>query len=65
MKTECERKVDEYRRQLLRDGLAQCKEAQVMLFNRMYGSVDDIADDQIDIAFRQIENTIKKNKNND
>lgn len=61
MATEYEQRVDEYKRQLLREGLSQCTEAQVNMFNRMYGSVDTIADDQIEHAFLQIENTVRKN----
>ncbi len=54
--------IKEYRNQKLRDLLAQCTEGQQGMFNRMYGSVETIADECINRAIEQCEATIKKNK---
>lgn len=56
------KQIEDYRRQVLADLLAQCTLEQIDLFNRMYGSIEDIRDDQIDWAIQQCERTIKENK---
>lgn len=45
----------------LKDLLKQCTEPQIQLFNRMYGSVDIISEDNIDRAIQQCEQTIQNN----
>lgn len=57
-------KVDQYKRQLVKDLLSQCTDKQIAFFNRMYKSVDDIPDKKIPWAIQQIENTIAKNNFN-
>lgn len=42
--------------------LDQCTEKQIELFNRMYGSINDIPADKIPHAIFQCEETIKKNQ---
>lgn len=48
-------------RQTLIDLLSKCTTEQVEFFNRMYGSVEAIKDNDIPHAFRQIERTLEKN----
>jgi hypothetical protein len=48
MENEALARVTEFKRQLMRDFLAQCTEAQVDMFNRMYGSVEIIIEDTMD-----------------
>jgi hypothetical protein len=61
MKSDALARVTEFKRQIMRDFLAQCTEAQVDLFNRMYGSVETIAEDKMDWAIQQCERTVLKN----
>jgi hypothetical protein len=62
MKSKALARVTEFKRQMMRDFLAQCTEAQVDLFNRMYGSVDKIPEDKMDWAIQQCERTVAKNQ---
>ncbi len=57
--------IDQFARQKMRLLLLQCTESQVNLFNRMYGSVNGVRDDQMATAFDQIERTLIKNQKSD
>lgn len=48
------------KRDLLRSLLAECTKGEVGMFNAMYVSVDEIEEDKIPWALRQIETTLKK-----
>ena len=61
MKSKALARVIEFKRQMMRDFLAQCTGAQVDLFNRMYGSVDKIPENKMDWAIQQCERTVEKN----
>lgn len=50
-----------YRRAVLLDLYNQCTEKQQEFFNRMYVSVEVIAEDKIDWAIRQCERSIENN----
>jgi len=56
------KKIAEFKHEELRRLLKQCTPGQIDLFNRMYGSVDDIAPEKMDWAIQQCERTIKKNE---
>jgi hypothetical protein len=62
MRSEALARVTEFKKQMLRDFLAQCTEAQVDMFNRMYGSVETIKEDKMEWAIQQCERTVAKNK---
>jgi len=63
--------LQDFARQQLKDGLAQCTEAQQMLFKRMYShknleaSINDVVDampeDKLDWAMQQVERSLTKN----
>lgn len=55
-------KIKDFRKQILVDLYNQCEQDQQHFFNRMYGSIDTIADEKIDWAIQQCEMTIEKNK---
>lgn len=55
-------KVIEFKRDMIRDFLGKCTEAQVNLFNIMYGSVDKLPTDKMDWALQQCERTVAKNE---
>lgn len=55
-------KIDNYKKQCLKELLDQCTEDQQKLFFRMYESIDKIPDEQFNWAVKQCERTIKKNK---
>jgi hypothetical protein len=42
--------------------LALCTPAQVDVFNRMYGSVENIPKDKMELAIKQCESTVVKNQ---
>lgn len=54
-------KIDQFKRQTLRDLLDQCTEPQKNLFKRMYGTVSTMDKSKIDWAIQQCERTIEKN----
>ncbi len=56
-----EQQIKYFRRNLLKDLLSQCTVVNIEVFNRMYGSTDEIPDGKIDWALKQVENTIRKN----
>ena len=56
-----DRKVTEFKRHLLREQLDKCTEGQQDLFNRMYGSLDVIRDDQMRWAYQQVCRTVADN----
>lgn len=47
-------------RESLREKLNRCTEAEVTMFNRMYGSVDKISFEKMEWAERQIDRTLAK-----
>jgi len=49
-------------REILSDLLSQCTDSQIEKFNRMYGSLENVKDEQLDTAIFQCETTIAKNK---
>lgn len=55
-------KVIEFKRDIIKDFLAQCTKEQVNLFNRLYGSVDTIPENKMDWAIEQCERTVENNK---
>ncbi len=56
-------KVKEFKRELVRENLNNCTEKQIDLFNRMYGSIWVIKEDEIRHAYNQCRRTVEKNKN--
>jgi hypothetical protein len=62
MKSEALLRATEFKRQIIGEFLTECSEAQVDLFNRMYGSVETIAEDKMDWAIQQCERTVAKNR---
>ena len=56
-------KVKEFKRELVRENLNKCTEKQIDLFNRMYGSIWVIKEDEIRHAYNQCRRTVEKNKN--
>jgi hypothetical protein len=58
---DAERDLGSYKRELLAGLLNQCTEQQQSLFYRMYKSITDMPDKQINWAIIQCENTIKAN----
>lgn len=55
-------KIKDFRRQTLKELYKQCTPVQQELFDRMYRSVDDISEKNIDWAIQQCERTIAKNE---
>lgn len=63
--------LQQYARQTLKDGLAQCTEPQKMLFKRIYSHgnlelpisdvVDKMESDKLDWAMQQVQGTLIKN----
>jgi len=51
----------QYRKERLQGLLDQCTLSQKEVFNRMYSSIDTIADAQIDWATEQVNRTLAKN----
>ncbi|WP_020469661.1 hypothetical protein [Zavarzinella formosa] len=62
MKSESLQRITDFKRQMLRDFLAQCTEPQVSLFNQMYVSVEVIPESKMDWAIQQCERTVIKNQ---
>lgn len=60
--TGIEKEVRDARNGILRRHLSLCTKEQVELFNRMYGSVEQVTEDKFPHACRQIERTIELNK---
>lgn len=54
--------IENFKREILRDLYNQCTKAQQNLFNRMYKSIDEIKEENIDWAIQQCERTIANNK---
>jgi len=52
----------EEKRELIRKALEQCTEPQQQGFNRMYGGIDLISEENMDRAYDQCIMTIKHNK---
>lgn len=62
-------KLQKYARKQIKDGLAKCTEAQVLLFKRMYSHkdltksieevVEKMPEEKLDWAMEQVENTLK------
>lgn len=60
--SEALKEVEEFRRNKLRELLAQCEPGQQEVFGRMYPEgVDEMPVDKLDWATQQCENTIRKN----
>ena len=57
---ELQQKATEFKREELREVLMQCTSKQIELFNRMYGSIDEIPEEKMDWAYTQCINTLKK-----
>ena len=55
-------KIEDFKRTILSKLYYKCTERQRHVFNRMYGSLNGVRDDQIDWAIQQCEKTIKANK---
>jgi len=63
-----------YAREQLKEGLAKCTDGNILLFKRMYSHenlelpisevVDNMPDEKLDWAMRQVERTLIKNKKN-
>lgn len=61
--------LQEFARNTLKEGLTKCTDGQQLIFKRMYSHkdldkpindvVDNIAEDKLDWAMQQIENTLK------
>jgi len=58
---ECGAEVTEFKRNLVRDLLNQCTKDQQVFFNRIYKSIEDIREDQMDRAYDQCKRTLEKN----
>lgn len=56
------KQTTEFKREKIRELLNQCTEAQIGMFNRMYGSIDTIPNEKMDRAYDQCLRTIEKNK---
>lgn len=54
--------IKEFRRGALKSLYDQCTYSQQQMFNRMYGSVEEIEDSKIDWAIQQCERTILSNE---
>ncbi len=54
--------VTEFKRDLLRKQLDKCTGKQQDLFNRMYGGINMIRDDQMWRAYQQVCQTVSDNK---
>ena len=62
--------LQDFARQFIKDGLAELKDGNRLLFKRMYGhkdldaAVDDVVDsmpaDKLDCAMMQVDRTVKK-----
>lgn len=52
----------ETKREMIRDGLSHCTDAQVNMFNRMYGSIETILPEKMNRAYDQVMRTIVKNQ---
>ena len=56
-------KGKEFKREMVRESLNNCTEKQIDLFNRMYGSIEAIKEDEMRHAYNQCRRTLEKNKN--
>ncbi len=56
-----DKKVENFKRGILRDLLIQCTEKQQFFFARLYKSVEEIPEARIPRAIQQVEATIKEN----
>ena len=64
--------IKKFAKELLKDLLAECTEAQQLIFKRMYcdknldysinDAVDQMDDDKIDWGLTQVERTVEKNR---
>lgn len=52
-------------RAIVAEKLDQCTEKEVVLFNRMYGSINDVPFDKMQWAYIQCCNTLKKREKNE
>lgn len=59
---EFDKLVTKFKRDLLRELLAQCTEFQVGIFNKMYVSIDDIPDKNMRWAYAQVTRTVEENR---
>lgn len=50
---EYDRKVQEFKREMVRAELGKCSEAEVAMFNRMYGSIERIDESKMRNAYDQ------------
>lgn len=63
--------LQNFAREKLREGLAQCTDAQLIIFKRMYSPknmnadisevVANMSDDKLDWAMQQVDRTVRKN----
>lgn len=49
------------KREMIKNLLQECNEAQIDVFKRMYGSVEEIPPKKLDHAMSQCQNTVHKN----
>ena len=54
--------LESIKRNAVRKLLNQCTTDQINKFNRMYGSIDSISDEDLDRAYNQCRRTLRKNK---
>jgi hypothetical protein len=54
-------KIKKYRKQILTELYNQCTESQQTKFNLLYGSLETISEDKIDLAIQVCERTVKSN----
>lgn len=57
------KRIKKFKKKILRELYDQCTEGQQDLFNRMYGSIQVIPEEKVELAILQCERTIKKNRN--
>ena len=55
-------RIAKFKHDELRKLLSQCLAGEIELFNRMYGSIDDIPEEKINWAIEQCERAIDRRK---
>ena len=56
------KEIENFKRQKLKELYNMCTIPQQKFFNKMYGSLDDVPEENINWAIQQCERTIEKNK---
>lgn len=54
-------KVAAFKRELVRDLLNRCQKEQITFFNQIYGGIEKIEEKDMESAYIQCKNTLRKN----